>query len=123
MMLTAVFKYTFPFEVYKPVVDGTLTTWVKERDDVGSFLPGSANSMYLTCKEPIDIGSAIRNLTDFKGNPITNVGGASYDLYVQSMIPQMDPYGLLVAWRHTLRDSLPRDFEQLLLDRVGALTD
>jgi hypothetical protein len=123
MQLHTHFSYDFPFEVYTPVVNGTVTTWVKRTESSGMFNGSAAGGgAYLTAKDQVGVGDAVRNLRDRTGNQIFIVNGQPYDMYVNEATPVLDAYGELVAWRHTLRRKLPTDFTDKLLeiaDRVA----
>lgn len=119
MRIDTVFKYHFAFEywILAANTDGT-TDYKKSYDANGMMIPGQANSLYLITKDQMQIPMQVRNLRDRSGAVVTAIGGQSYPMYVHAAEPQLDPFSNVIAWRHTLKREVPRDYTALIQDVV-----
>lgn len=114
MKVNAFTKFPFPFEVYVPVLNGTTTTYVKVRDDKAIIQRSNSGGINLFSRKPMAIGSVVRNLCDVDGLNLQDVDGTQYDLYVQTSEPDFNIFGQTVAWKHSLKRTMPKDFAALL---------
>lgn len=118
MRVSTVFKYTAKFEYWTVIRNSDTTfSYVKDSDRTGLLVP-SGSTIHLTSDKQMVIGSQVRSLFDRSGVEVTKVVETSYPLYVHSAEPQMDPFGSVIGWRHSLRREPPRDMEQFLRDMV-----
>jgi hypothetical protein len=115
MRLDAIFKYHFTFEYWTLRVNAAGTTeYVFEDERKGMFLPGGSMTMSLITKEAMDTPMQIRNLRDRSGNVMFAVNGEPDPRYVTSCEPQLDPFSSVIAYKHSLRKTLPADYSDLI---------
>lgn len=100
-------RFLYPFEYWEATTTGTETTWAKARDDTGLLIPVSGGGVYLICREPMDTSGIVRNLRDPRGNEVFTADDEEYDMFVQTVEPQFDFFGVIIAHKHTLRRTLP----------------
>lgn len=115
MRLDTVIKFYFPFEYWVLTADNNGNTdYAFSYEAKGMMMPGQSQSLYLLTKDQMRIGMQVNNLRDRSGAVITQVGGEQYPMYIHSAEPQLDPFSNVIAWRHTLRRELPRDYARFI---------
>ncbi len=113
MKVTTIFKYHFTFEYWTlRVLPNGETDYVKQDDRTGLFIPGGTS--YVTCDEPMGIPMQIRNVRDRNGRAMFEENGSPIPLYVVTSEPQLDPFSNVVAFKHSLRRNLPREYSELI---------
>lgn len=120
MKNNAMFRFTFEFEVWTPVVDGQSVSYTKLRDDVGHVTKAGSGAVNLACEESLSLGAVVRNLRDDRGTSLQSVNDAAYDLFVNTAEPEFDGFSHVIGWRHTLRRSAPRDVVQAIKDAAAS---
>lgn len=116
MRSDALVAFKDTFDTYKRVgtqdpVSGEMVIGY-ELDETGAkgrLIPQSNGQLVLVTRDPVDQYSALRNVRDRAGNPTFVESGEEYDMYVIDVLPQYDAFGIIVAWRHTIKRSLPRE--------------
>lgn len=110
-----VFKFKSTVDVYDAVpvfndqTGDTEITYVFNRNDA-AFVVQNPNGTYMTTRTAIPRFSAVRDLKDRKGQSLS----AYQQLYVTDVFPELDASGAVMAWKHTLRADLPKDFKKEL---------
>jgi len=109
------FKYHHAFEEWSPVItldqDGveSAASYVYKGERRGIMIPSISGISSLITDTQMDVDTEIRNMRDRSGNPIFLLGydesseDIQYVMYVATADPQMDPFGNVVAWRHSIR--------------------
>lgn len=121
MRVNTIFKYHFTFEYWTLQTDTNgATVFAKADDRVGMYVPSGGQGGYLVCAEAMDTPMQVRNLRDRAGKQLFAVGDVSFPMYVTSAEPQLDPFSNVIAYRHTLRRELPREYSQFIEEVLGA---
>ena len=119
MRLDAVFKLKFPFEYWTLRVkeDGS-TEYTKKIDARGMYVPSASGGGSLICAQPLGQYMQVRNLRDAAGRSMFQSGGEDYPMYVTTSEPQLDPFSRVIAYRHSLRRELPREYSQFISEML-----
>lgn len=67
-------------------------------------IPLSSGTTHLMTDQPLAVYQQVRNVRDRNGNLV-----AGTTLYVHSVDAQMDPFGVVIGFKNTVRDNVPRD--------------
>lgn len=112
MITTGPFRLTFRFEHWTPIVGvdpldptGTnlkITGYNKADDSVGMVIPVQGGFSLVT-RQQMNIDDEVRNIRDRAGQVLTSVGGATYNMFVSAVEPVLNPFGVVVGYKHSLR--------------------
>lgn len=118
MRADAILKMRDTFDVYfrlinQDTISGEqVVTWEPEsQNNHGLIIPGAQGGMYLMTRAPINLNRAIANVRDRAGTQAFVIDGEPYVMYVTDLLPQYDPFGFIVGYKHTLKKSLPREVD------------
>lgn len=109
---STMFRFKHTYSVYAPQIiqvgGNDAVKYVKFSDGIGMLTSVVGNATGIVTDNPIPIGWVVRNVKDTNGNLVFKVNGSTYDMYVHSSEPQLNAYGTLIGWKHSLRNQPPR---------------
>lgn len=117
MKTSAFVKDNASGNVYFPVVGfdtetgSTVVNYTLHANVSGIVVPGAA-AIYFTSRVPLSPLSRVSELVDKYGTPLSS----HKFLYIGETKPEMDFTGRIIAWRYTLKDSLPRNAAVLVAE-------
>lgn len=114
-------KFKSTFTLYRPVVTNGVTTYQRVDSRNGMLSSVILTAVALITKEQMPVGWVVREVTDVAGNPVFVLNGEPYDMYITKAEPVMNPQGVVVAWKHSLGNTVPRDVQAQLLAIAGGL--
>ena len=112
MILNALVKHKYTFELYELVADtespdgAPIYQFVERR--AGTIASGRGQS-YLFTEEPLNYADGVAEVTDANGEYVFKIKDEPYSVYVWACEPVVDIYGRVTNYRSTLRRTQPKD--------------
>lgn len=115
MRVDLLFKKNFTFDLWDFIGEqdatGVVTrTYSFKESGKAMVIPMSGGATQLMTSEPLEVYQQVRNILDRNGNPVS-----TSHLWVHTVEAQVDPFGIVIGYKNTLRDRVPRE----LVDSVS----